>query len=212
MTDRLLAIAAWVPACDTFYDIGTDHGLLPAFLLKEGRCRFAYPCDISEKSLGKARALFAAEGLAAFARFHLGDGFSGIAPGERDAAAVCGVGARTILSMLPEGLRCPLVLSTHVDPHLLRERLPEKGYLIERERLVREERRYYVVMQVSCADAPRCEGADAYIGRGLAADPLFTDYLAWKEKVARNAAAGGSPLWRERLAWMKEAKTWSAHT
>jgi tRNA (adenine22-N1)-methyltransferase len=204
----LQAIAELVPPCDTLYDIGTDHGQLPAFLLREGRCRCAVPCDISEKSLGKAIRLFEKLHLSDRARFHVGDGLQDLAPTADDCVTICGMGARTILEIVERVLPCPLVLSTHVEPEALRDALPKRGYRIERERLARDGRRYYVVMRVlSGEDAPYA-GADATIGRGLKGDPLLPDYLAFRERVARDAARGGDPVWQERLRHIDEAKIW----
>ena len=49
---RLRAIAALVPEdCQCLADIGTDHGYLPAALLRAGRCRRAIAADIGAAPL-----------------------------------------------------------------------------------------------------------------------------------------------------------------
>ena len=206
MTERLRVIAGMVPTCDALYDIGTDHGRLPAFLLKEGRCRHIFACDISQSSLNKAISLFDKMGLNG--QFVCTDGLTGLHPEEGDCVAICGMGARTMLGILRDGLPCPLVLSTHVDVELLRAELPARGYRIVRERLVREDRRFYSVMHVAAGQDVPCSGADAYIGRCLKGDPLLGVYIAWREGVARKAALGGDPEWEEKLGWIEEGKQW----
>lgn len=114
-----------------------------------------------------------------------------------------------MLRILREGLPCPVVLSTHVDVEALREALPAKGYRIERERLVREDRRFYVIMHVVLGFDRPYAGADAYIGRNLLGDPLLEEYIDWREGVARRAGAGGDALWKRRLVWIEEARAWN---
>ena len=46
---RLLSCADFVRAGAVFADIGTDHGYLPLFLLREGRIQRAYLCDVNEE-------------------------------------------------------------------------------------------------------------------------------------------------------------------
>lgn len=208
LSARLRAVADMIPPCEALYDVGADHGRLPACMLLEGRCERAVACDISADSLGKAVALLTRLGLAGRAEFHLGDGLRGLAPAAADCVAICGLGARTMLDILPPALPCPIVLSTHVDLEALRSALPGRGYRVERERLVREDRRFYAVMRIAAGEDAPCEGADAYIGRGLRGDPLLADYIAWRERVAKKAAQGGDPAWEERLGWIEEAKGW----
>ena len=58
LSPRLAALAGLVPPCGYAADIGSDHGLLPAFLLENGICRGVAVTDLSAPSLEKAKELF----------------------------------------------------------------------------------------------------------------------------------------------------------
>ena len=64
LSKRLLTVAALVPSCDTLADIGSDHGLLPLYLLQKQRIKKAYCCDIRSGPLKAAEKNIALYGLA----------------------------------------------------------------------------------------------------------------------------------------------------
>lgn len=45
LSKRLLKIASLINKDDVIYDVGTDHGLLPCYLMKESLCKKAYAID-----------------------------------------------------------------------------------------------------------------------------------------------------------------------
>ena len=66
MTERLKKLCAFLEGCDTFIDVGCDHGYCTQYMLESGLCRRAVIADISAKSLAKAQRLlkrYIAEGV-----------------------------------------------------------------------------------------------------------------------------------------------------
>ena len=63
ISNRLLLCAEFVPRGTRAADIGTDHGYLAVYLLREGICPFVTAADLREQPLQKAR-----ENAARFAR------------------------------------------------------------------------------------------------------------------------------------------------
>ena len=55
MTSRLEKIFSVIPKCETFADIGCDHGYLAKAVLDSGKCKSAVISDISQKCLEKAK-------------------------------------------------------------------------------------------------------------------------------------------------------------
>lgn len=45
LSDRLFKIASLINKDDVIYDVGTDHGLLPCYLIKNNLCKKAYAID-----------------------------------------------------------------------------------------------------------------------------------------------------------------------
>ena len=54
LTDRLLKIASLVSDGKKIADIGTDHGYIPVYLLKEGKVPFAVLADVNKGPLDNA--------------------------------------------------------------------------------------------------------------------------------------------------------------
>ncbi|MDT7920679.1 MAG: class I SAM-dependent methyltransferase [Meiothermus sp.] len=131
---RLQAVAQEIKA-PTHADIGSDHALLPRYLLLCGRVQRVI---VVEKHKGpwenSRRAL---EGLAAEVR--LGDGLGALSPGEADSLSLCGMGARRmvrILSAHPARLPPRLVLQPNDSALPLRQWALQAGYALVNEQMV----------------------------------------------------------------------------
>ena len=98
---RLLALARRVPAGSTVADIGTDHGLLPAYLERNGLALRVIGTDSSPGSLASAARTRIRSGCS----FELRPGY-GLEPLEPDEASVlvlAGLGGQTIAEVLSAG-------------------------------------------------------------------------------------------------------------
>lgn len=58
--DRIDKLCAYLGTCESFADIGCDHGYCTRYMLKNNLCNTAVISDISEKCLDKARELLSA--------------------------------------------------------------------------------------------------------------------------------------------------------
>lgn len=194
---RLRAIAALVPEdCRCLADIGTDHGYIPAELLRAGRCRQAIAADIGVGPLERARRTARLYGLEERMDFRLGDGLSVLSPGEADVIVIAGMGGDNIteiLSAAPWSWDGPLLLLQPMSrAEVLRQWLWERGCRLRSERLVQDKGVLYPVLEVcGCAQdrAPYTE-ADAWGGAGLTEDPLWGRYLETVILRLRRAASG----------------------
>jgi len=108
LSARFEAMAGFVCVGERVADIGTDHAILPVYLVREGISPFAILTDISTGPLGKARvavdkARLAIERAGGYDRgfdIRLGDGLSVLEEGEADTVIIAGIGAETIISIL----------------------------------------------------------------------------------------------------------------
>jgi tRNA (adenine22-N1)-methyltransferase len=150
LTPRLQAAAEWVPQGAALCDVGTDHALLPAALLLEGRLDRAIASDIRPGPLERAARTAAQYGLTDRLALRLCPGLEGIAPGEADAVTICGMGGEMILHILEaapwtkEGVT--LILQPQRSQSELRRWLWGSGYAIQREKLVAEGERWYTLL------------------------------------------------------------------
>ena len=160
LSPRLAQLATWAPQGTRLADVGTDHALLPAKLLLEGRCSFAIAADISQGPLQRARQTGARYGLLDRMAFRLSDGLDQIAPDEVDTVVIAGMGGETIGGILARAFwvndpAYTLLLQPMSKAQLLRTFLARAGFAIEQERLVEEAPFLYHVFQVRGGHPPQ---------------------------------------------------------
>lgn len=191
---RLSMIAEMVGTCACCADIGSDHGRLGAFLLQNCQCRRMVLTDISAPSLEKARRLIALLGLEASADFRVCDGAKGLDM-PADAAVIAGMGGETIAEILEgaegrlDGAR--LILQPNVAAPHLRRSLNGRGWRISDERLVRDGRRIYLILEAQRGEQ-RLSEQECEVGPVLLLEKpaLLGDYCAFRLRVAKKALAG----------------------
>lgn len=191
---RLSMIAEMVGTCACCADIGSDHGRLGAFLLQSRRCERAVLTDMSAPSLEKARRLIALLGLEDRTDFRVCDGARGLDM-PVDAAVIAGMGGETIAEILEgaegrlDGAR--LILQPNVAAPHLRESLVQGGWRISDERLVRDGRRIYLILEARRGEQLLSE-REREVGPVLLQKKpaLLRDYCDFRLRVAKKALAG----------------------
>lgn len=151
LDSRLSAAAALVLPDKPMADIGSDHGLLPAFLLQQGICPKVISADLSQPSCDKASALCRAEHLEDGMEVRQGNGLTVLSPGEADSIVICGMGGYLTIEILensPDVLaHCQrLILQPQKDVPAVREWLQDHGWQIVDERMAFAHDFYYVIM------------------------------------------------------------------
>lgn len=154
LSPRLLTVAKKVRGCKVA-DIGTDHGLLPVFLVKNGHCLFAYASDIREGPLSHARAYIHQNGMDDRIQTFLSDGLIDI-PDDFDVCVIAGMGGETIAGIIDaKKPDVRYVLQPMTSAEDLREYLYTNGFTITDEDIVCEGEKIYTVI---CA----CKGFCSY--------------------------------------------------
>ncbi|HHY83047.1 MAG TPA: SAM-dependent methyltransferase [Clostridiales bacterium] len=151
LSPRLKAIADLVPPSRTIADIGTDHGHIPLYLIRQGRAEYAIAADISPGSLDKAVQLIQQYNMGHCMEARLGSGLSVIAPGEADTIIIAGMGGILIREILEEGEEAArsahiLILQPMIGQEELRRWLLNNGYSIVDEELAAEGDRIYEII------------------------------------------------------------------
>lgn len=160
LSKRLSIITDLVPDCDTFVDIGCDHGYVPVSLLMEGRCKNAVFVDINNGPLERARANALHYGIESDrASFIRSDGLDRI-PAMTEGVnvlSITGMGGLLIADILRRGGKKlssfdTFILSPHTKEEELRIFLKDEGYVSADERYVTEDDKLYVIMAVKKGD------------------------------------------------------------
>ncbi|MGN0819394.1 MAG: tRNA (adenine(22)-N(1))-methyltransferase [Christensenellaceae bacterium] len=170
---RIEAILSCIKPSRTFAEIGCDHGFITYYALENGLVDFAYLSDISEKSLSKARRLFANK-FADKVRFNVGDGFENL-PCDIDEVAICGMGGTEICSIISSAKSRPecLLLSPQKNSESVRQCVLSLGYGIDNDFMVCDGDKFYSV--ISCVYGLKTEpyngdellyGRDSLLNKG----------------------------------------------
>ncbi len=185
LSKRLAAVCELVPPVSSLADIGTDHGYVPIFLRETGRMETAVAADIHVGPAERAREHIGLAGLSDFVSVRVGPGLSVLTPGEVDGAVIAGMGGLMMIEILEEGRAVAsemkfLVLQPQNHQKELRLWLAENGYVIDAERLVREDRRFYEILRVRRGEMEISEReAETGLLKFREQDPLFPDFLKY---------------------------------
>jgi tRNA (adenine22-N1)-methyltransferase len=133
LEDRLLCVATEV-ASGCHADIGTDHALLPLYLLNNGLCEKVVVSEMSPNAYLVARqALWGRP-----AQVFQGDGLEPFEGIQMDSLSLCGLGGskiREILRAYPERVPDRVIVQANRDSHKVRRWGTEAGFHLIREQL-----------------------------------------------------------------------------
>lgn len=154
LSNRLETIANMVPehtknGCVA--DVGTDHGFVPVWLLREHRAARAIAMDVRKGPLARAKAHIEQYGLSDRIETRLSDGLEKLMPGEADTVVIAGMGGELMLRILQDGahVRASVkswVLSPQSEFSAFRHGLETLGLVIRTETMLEEDGKYYTVM------------------------------------------------------------------
>ena len=156
---RIRALAYAAAGCRLIADIGTDHCLLPVFMLKNGLAEQAIASDVNRGPLLRAAQTIAAadpdnkSALRDRIELVLTDGLTGIEEKHPDAIVIAGMGGELIISILDRSVyvRQPgirLILQPMTKSSLLRSWLAENGFALSDEELIRDGRIFEIITAV----------------------------------------------------------------
>lgn len=158
LSKRLTLIASLVPAGSCVCDVGTDHGYLPAFLYKSGKCKSVCATDIRKKPLDTARRNLEAAGIRDV-NLYLCDGLDLVPENLADTVVIAGMGGEVTVGIIDRAARLKdpavtLILQPTTSADKLRDYLGNNGFIIATERAVEENGKIYSVMKAHYCGIP----------------------------------------------------------
>lgn len=153
LSRRLETVASFVPKGSNLADIGTDHGYVPIYLVKERIAVHAIAMDVRTGPLARARDHVREYGLEDRVFVRLSDGLKELKPGEADCVIIAGMGGELIIKILTEGRHMwdsvgYWVLSPHSESDKVRRFLREQSFFTDKETMIEEDGKFYTVMGV----------------------------------------------------------------
>ena len=190
LNNRLKIIAEKIPECDILADIGTDHGYIPIYAVKNHLCRKALAADLRPGPLKMAQRNIIRYGLEDQIEIRLGNGLEPIEYSESDIIVISGMGGQLIRDILSRSFEKAvhaklLLLQPNNAVNALRKWIYENGFDIVDETLVLDSGKIYCL--INCKWTGNKTSKDEfiyYIGEKLLTsnDPLLKSYLNKKLK------------------------------
>lgn len=195
LSPRLMLVKSFIRRGDRVADIGTDHALLPVYLVESGISSSVIASDIGSGPLDSGRKTAAAAGVSDKIRFVQAPGLTGILPGEADTFVIAGMGGETISGIIEQ---CPWSLSERnrfiLQPQSKVRELMEfcgnAGLQVQDAGIIRDAGRMYIAF--SCALGQTGEGFIKEVFKLLREkrDPLLEEYKAHMQEKLRKRLSG----------------------
>ena len=153
LSKRLMKIASYVNYCEAIADIGTDHGYIPIYLVKNNKCSSAIASDINKGPIEKASTNIRFEGLSEKVKCLLGGGLKPLKVGEVNGVIIAGMGGNLIRDIILEDIEKVklydfLILQPAQNPEVLREFLYNNNFEILNEDLILDDGKFYELFKV----------------------------------------------------------------
>ena len=157
LSQRLQAIADYVPQGSKTADIGTDHGFLPCYLVQAGVAEYALACDVNAQPLAAAQKNIEDYQLTDKIATRLGNGLQIITPGEVDVVTISGMGGSLMVDILEASMPVVdklkrLILQPNVAPENVRVWAEKNRWEIVAENIVQDNERLYVIIEAGRAE------------------------------------------------------------
>ena len=186
LSNRLAALAAYVPKGSRVIDVGTDHAYIPIFLREQQIAISCVATDINKGPLEKAALNINAHGIDHIRLFQT-NGLVGLEEEEADVIMISGMGGFLIVDILKNTLPLvkrmkKLILQPQQDIDKVRECLHEIGFKIEDETFVKDDDKYYTVIAAVPGKEHYEKEEDYLYGRCLIAkkDAVFKEWVNYK--------------------------------
>lgn len=148
---RLRQIAKFVRQAAPMADIGTDHALLPCFLVRHNVVPNAVAVEVNRGPYEAAKRFVENSGLADRIDVRLHNGLNGLRPGEVDTIVIAGMGGKLIRHILTErqdivATTKRLVLQPNVAADKLRRWMLDNRWQLIDEQIVYEQHHLYDIL------------------------------------------------------------------
>lgn len=190
LSKRLKNVADMVTKGYIVADIGTDHGYVPIYLIKNGIVPKAYAMDINEGPLKIADKNICLEGLQDKITTVLSDGMNEMTSEMAESVVIAGMGGDLITDILNRGKNIKgikeLVLSPHKRVDIVRKYLLDNNWKITDENMVIDNNKFYTILRaVPEKEESEYDETEIMYGRLLLTtkNPVLKKYLEKENKM-----------------------------
>lgn len=209
LNKRLLSVSKLIKPCDVLMDVGSDHGFLPLYLLKNNIITKAIIGDINSGPLEQAKHNFS--NYAFNAIFVKSNGISGYRS-KIDAVVIAGMGFETIRSIILQDINRfkeipQIILQTNTKVDNLRRFLNSNKFTIIDEEIIKDRKYFYPIIKVKYD-----ENSSLLTEKELLYGPIlmknsnevYIDYLKFMKIIEENILKGQNKESSQRILFINE--------
>lgn len=188
LSKRLLKIASLINKDDVIYDVGTDHGLLPCFLMQNNLCKKAYAIDNKEGPISKCKDNISKYNLEGKVIPKLSNGINDI---EDDVTTViiAGMGFYSLKDILDNQdlSNKRFIVQINKNIYEFRKYLSDHKYKILNEEIVFDDF-YYIIIEFTSEEGRTLSFEELHFGPILMKNITgeYYDYLESQKKLLTN--------------------------
>ncbi len=153
ISKRLKTVASLVDKDAILLDVGCDHAMLDIYLALNNPNMKIYASDVNKKPLSMAKANLAKYNLTSRINLYLADGLLGI-DSSVNTVVISGMGTKTIIEILSKakslgnlGNVLEIIIASNLDYDFLRKFMSSIDYCIDKELVINEKDKFYVVIK-----------------------------------------------------------------
>ncbi len=197
---RIEILCSYFDYCQSFADVGCDHGYCTEYALKSGKCKSAVIADVSAKCLAKAEKLLSAYIQSGVCRSVCCDGLKDI-PEQTEQVLIAGMGGEEIIKILSQGfIPQKFVLQPMKNAPKLREFLLARGCKITADDIFRDDKFYFVIKGERDGGTSAYSQSQLFFGRDSLNNPVLKEYAqAELAKRQRHLISCTDGLAREKI-------------
>lgn len=188
ISKRLQAVANLIAPSGSMADIGSDHAMLPLYLLEKRLVSRVVIGELLPAPFKRAQLAVAGSEYAEAAKVLQGDGLTILDPGEVDTVVIAGLGGENIVHILARDVPHSRSFSSYIlQPMsriaIVRRFCAARGWPIKAEKLVYEKQRFFVILKIETGSSPyKLSDLQAETGLHLKLEaPLYRQFLQYKK-------------------------------
>lgn len=173
LSRRLNTVVSQVKKCKLLADIGTDHGYVPIYLVKNNIADKAIAADISKGSCDKAKTNISLYGMSNSIQVRCGNGLEVINEDEAvETIIISGMGGLLTIEVLKSNTSAvdrasQLILQPQRDIEKVRMYLHSIGFKIINEEMLFESGKYYTIINAVKGNDNKYTEIEYYFGKFL---------------------------------------------
>ncbi len=152
ISTRLYSIAEKIEKCNIICDIGTDHALLPIYLIKANKANKIFAVDLNKKPLKNAKKNLKKYNVQKYVELINSDGLNWYKNDIKiDICIISGIGGKKIIEILQKDTKNidKYIFCPSNNDQIIRKWIKKRKFFIEYEKIISDNDILYIIIKVN---------------------------------------------------------------